>query len=396
MTKSNLKLSDSTASARQRRNLGNVMSRFSPVAASREGVLREDLFHSILMFERRRAERSERDFALMLLELRAAHKNGNRAVFVGQIASVISTILRETDVMGWYEDGRALAVIFTEINVQGEMPIIEVLRARVMKELQGRLDNHVLSNLVLTVELFPQKWDIDSLQSVTDTKLYSDGGQEPLKKRSSKIIKRVVDVVGSAAMLIVLSPVLATIALLIKLTSEGPIVFRQERLGKAAKAFQCRKFRTMYTDNDSKVHREYIKHFIAGTTEGREAGPEPGATVYKITDDPRVTPLGKFLRRTSLDEFPQLWNVLRGEMSLVGPRPPLPYEFEVYGFWHRSRIFEAKPGLTGLWQVCGRSRTCFDDMVRLDLRYARSWSLWLDLKILLATPRAVFTGDGAF
>ena len=117
--------------------------------------------------------------------------------------------------------------------------------------------------------------------------------------------------------------------------------------------------------------------------------------VYKLTNDPRVTAVGRFLRKTSLDEFPQFWNVLRGEMSLVGPRPPVAYEFEMYDYWHRRRVLELKPGVTGLWQVNGRSRTCFDDMVRLDLRYSQTWSLWLDLKILLATPLAVVAGNGA-
>jgi lipopolysaccharide/colanic/teichoic acid biosynthesis glycosyltransferase len=150
----------------------------------------------------------------------------------------------------------------------------------------------------------------------------------------------------------------------------------------------------MYTNNDAKIHREYVQSFIAGKTEPQE-NREAEPAVYKIQNDPRITPIGKFLRKTSLDEFPQFWNVLRGDMSLVGPRPPVPYEFEVYDLWHRRRVLEVKPGVTGLWQVSGRSRTCFDDMVRLDLRYAQRWSLWLDLKILLATPRAVLTGDGA-
>src|SRR5207302_3220833 len=120
-----------------------------------------------------------------------------------------------------------------------------------------------------------------------------------------------------------------------------------------------------------------------------------GNAVYKITRDPRLTRVGRFLRKTSLDELPQLLNVLRGEMSLVGPRPPIPYELEVYDIWHRRRLLEVKPGITGLWQVTGRSRLRFDDMVRLDLRYAQARSVGLDLKILLQTPRAVFSGDGA-
>jgi lipopolysaccharide/colanic/teichoic acid biosynthesis glycosyltransferase len=124
-------------------------------------------------------------------------------------------------------------------------------------------------------------------------------------------------------------------------------------------------------------------------------GPSQNA-VYKIQDDPRVTRVGKFLRKTSLDELPQLINVLKGEMSLVGPRPPIPYELEAYQIWHRRRVLEAQPGITGLWQVNGRSRIKFDDMVRLDLQYARTWSVWLDIKILWQTPRAVLFGAGAY
>ncbi len=121
-----------------------------------------------------------------------------------------------------------------------------------------------------------------------------------------------------------------------------------------------------------------------------------GQTTFKLTRDPRVTPIGRFLRRTSLDELPQFFNVLLGEMSLVGPRPPIAYEFEAYDIWHKRRLLAVKPGITGLWQVKGRSRVTFDEMVRLDLRYASSWSLWLDIKILLETPRAVIGGVGAF
>src|ERR1700690_2029192 len=150
----------------------------------------------------------------------------------------------------------------------------------------------------------------------------------------------------------------------------------------------------MYTNNDPKIHREYVERFIGG--KGAEERNESGSVVYKIMDDPRVTPVGRFLRKLSLDEFPQFWNVLRGEMSLVGPRPPVAYEFRIYDFWHRRRVLEVKPGVTGLWQVRGRSRTSFDDMVRPGLRDSQKWSLWLDLKILLATPRAVVTGEGAY
>jgi lipopolysaccharide/colanic/teichoic acid biosynthesis glycosyltransferase len=148
----------------------------------------------------------------------------------------------------------------------------------------------------------------------------------------------------------------------------------------------------MQVHADPAIHQQYVRQFIRTNAAAAAVGPE---VVFKITNDPRVTRVGRFLRRTSLDELPQFWNVLKGEMSLVGPRPPLPYEVEEYKTWHYRRVFEAKPGITGLWQVTGRSRTTFDEMVRLDLRYARTHSVWTDIKILLATPRAVISGKGA-
>jgi lipopolysaccharide/colanic/teichoic acid biosynthesis glycosyltransferase len=150
----------------------------------------------------------------------------------------------------------------------------------------------------------------------------------------------------------------------------------------------------MHEDSDHEVHREYVTRLIAGEDVAQADGEITG--LYKIVNDPRVTRIGSFLRKSSLDELPQLINVLKGEMSLVGPRPPLPYEFERYSAWHQRRVTEVKPGITGLWQVDGRSRTSFDEMVRLDLRYLLTWCIWLDLKILLKTPRAMFLGRGAY
>jgi lipopolysaccharide/colanic/teichoic acid biosynthesis glycosyltransferase len=149
----------------------------------------------------------------------------------------------------------------------------------------------------------------------------------------------------------------------------------------------------MYVNNDPTVHKEYIKKFMAAQAREAAAGKED---VYKITHDPRVTPFGRWLRKTSLDEFPQFINVLMGDMSLVGPRPPIPYECEGYDVWHKRRITEAKPGITGLWQVEGRSSLPFDEAVRLDIKYIREWSLWLDIKIILKTPGAILSCKGAY
>jgi lipopolysaccharide/colanic/teichoic acid biosynthesis glycosyltransferase len=145
----------------------------------------------------------------------------------------------------------------------------------------------------------------------------------------------------------------------------------------------------MYAANDPHIHRQFVESMIRGNA------PE-GNGVYKIQNDPRVTPFGRFLRATSLDELPQLVNVLAGQMSLVGPRPPIPYEFDCYKLWHRRRVLDAKPGITGIWQVTGRSRTSFDDMVRMDIRYIRNPSIWTDVKILFKTPMAVISREGAY
>jgi lipopolysaccharide/colanic/teichoic acid biosynthesis glycosyltransferase len=204
--------------------------------------------------------------------------------------------------------------------------------------------------------------------------------------------KRAIDILGSAALLLLLAPVLLITAALVKLKSPGPVFFRQERVGRMMKSFTMLKFRTMHVNADSKIHQEYVSSLIKAKAASHGTS---GEQVFKLTADPRVTPIGRILRKTSIDELPQLINVLRGEMSLVGPRPPLHYEVEQYQRWHCRRVLEAKPGLTGLWQVAGRSRTTFDEMVRLDLRYARTRSLWTDIKILLATPGAVFAGKGA-
>jgi len=213
-------------------------------------------------------------------------------------------------------------------------------------------------------------------------------------------MKRMMDVVGSALALIAFSPFFLAIALAIRLTSKGPILFRQQRVGQHGTPFVFLKFRSMYVNNDASVHKEYVQKLIAGQAErkpsnGNGSGNGNGKGVFKLTNDSRITKVGSFLRQTSLDELPQFWNVLRGEMSLVGPRPAIAYEVEAYDIWHRRRVLEAKPGITGLWQVDGRSRVGFDDMVRLDLRYAKTWSPWLDLKILMRTPRVVVLGEGA-
>jgi lipopolysaccharide/colanic/teichoic acid biosynthesis glycosyltransferase len=365
---------------------------FGILPAPDETALTEGVFHSLLTHERRRAERSRKPFVLMLLD--ANLENGTAAEILKSAVDVVLASKRETDLVGWYKEDVILGVIFTEVSVEGDLPVTETLRAKIETALIKHLGREPASKIAISLHLFPENWDKDHTGWVADSKLYPDLKRKSSRKRLPLVIKRVMDVAGSGALLLVLSPLLAAIAAIIKLTSKGPVIYEQERLGQLGARFKCLKFRTMYTNNDPKIHQEYVQQFIAGK-DGLDKSESNEKPVYKLTNDPRITSIGRLLRKASLDELPQFWNVLRGEMSLVGPRPPVPYEFEVYDVWHRRRVLEVKPGVTGLWQVSGRNRTLFDEMVRLDLRYCRSWSLWLDVKILFATPRAVFHGDGA-
>ena len=365
------------------------------IPVRREGILEVETFQARLALERRRAERSGRPFVLMLLKSNAIEANRGATALLERLAPLVSGVIRESDLIGWYQAEAVLAVIFTEVNIEENCSITQILHSKVLNALQAELEPAIASALVLTVHLFPESWGEGPSERVADTKLYPDLSRGVAKQGFPMILKRGMDILGSIVFLLLFAPVFAAIALAIKLTSKGPIIFKQERLGQFGKKFQCLKFRTMFVDNDPKIHREYVQGFIAGRVRDNKNSGE-GATVYKIKDDPRVTPIGALLRRMSVDEFPQFWNVLRGDMALVGPRPPLQYEFEAYDFWHQRRVLEAKPGVTGLWQVMGRSRTNFADMVRMDLRYCQRWSLWLDLKILLATPLAVLRGHGAY
>jgi exopolysaccharide biosynthesis polyprenyl glycosylphosphotransferase len=213
-------------------------------------------------------------------------------------------------------------------------------------------------------------------------------------RRPLLMVKRTIDVMGSIVLLFLCAPLFLVIALAVKLSSQGPVFFRQKRVGQYGRSFTFLKFRTMFVNNDHSVHKEYVTRLIKSRHHNEHA--EDGEGIFKIKNDKRITRVGGFLRRTSLDELPQFLNVLWGDMSLVGPRPPIPYELAAYQTWHRRRLLDVKPGITGLWQVTGRSTVRFDEMVRLDLRYALTWSPWLDLRILLRTPLAVIKGSGAY
>ena len=368
----------------------------APVASMESearALLSEDAFVSMLYLERRRAERAQKRFVLVLVDVKRALDDGKKNRTLEKIGVALTNSTRETDILGWYLENNLIGIIGTELGETSPKIIHERLLEKLRSAFQHTVGKEKSSKISVSFHFFPEEYGKSDSNQAANVALYPDISRKEDSKKLAFGIKRAMDLLGSAAGLLVFSPALAAIAVAIKLTSKGPILFRQERLGQYGQTFTFLKFRSMYTNCDAKIHQEYVNQFIAGQV--GETGADGAKPVFKIQKDPRVTSIGKFLRKTSLDELPQFINVLRGEMSLVGPRPPIAYEFHAYDLWHRRRVLEIKPGITGLWQVEGRSRTRFDDMVRLDLKYARGWSIWLDLKILIQTPSAVFSGDGA-
>ena len=218
-------------------------------------------------------------------------------------------------------------------------------------------------------------------------------GRVALKRsRLERLLKRSTDIGMSLGVLVIGLPFFLAIALLIKLTSKGPVFFKQDRIGENGEVFAFFKFRTMRTDCDDSLHREFTRKFIQGRLPEASLD-ESACGSYKMTDDPRITAVGSFLRKTSLDELPQFINILKGEMTIVGPRPPVPYEYECYDDWHKLRL-KVRPGLTGLWQVNGRSAVPFHEMVMMDIYYIENWSLMLDFKIMLKTVPVMLAGTG--
>lgn len=356
-------------------------------------ILPEELFLGILCLERKRTERSRKRFVMVLIDAEDALSTDRKSDILAGVVRAADESRRETDPAGWYKDRAVLGIIFTELGNAGETGAVDRLREKVHLALATHLSSQDLQLVGVSVHIFGGDSD-DSDDITADPIFYPDLMHLHESKKLPFLLKRVMDVAGSLVAIILFSPLFLVIAAAIKLTSKGPVLFKQERLGRFGKTFTCLKFRSMRPDNNHKIHQEFITQVIKGTYDGNSE--QGGAPVYKMTCDPRITRIGQIIRKTSLDELPQFFNVLKGDMSLVGPRPPIAYEYKEYDVWHRRRVLEVKPGITGLWQVRGRSRVRFDDMVRLDLQYARGWSLWLDIRILLATPRAVAFGDDAY
>jgi len=343
-------------------------------------ILGESVFKDALVRERKRADRFSAPFAVLIVDRSDAGAETDHWV---AIVEAIAGVKRDSDAAGWLEEGAVLGLLLPEVSRAGSLIVLDRLR----RELALRIGDSALAAVSMRlyahgVEAGPDGALFPSVDLLIEAFVHRE--EKPWRDAA----KRALDIVGSLTMMVLFAPVMIVALVSVRVTSPGPVLLRQVRIGRRGEPFKMLKLRTMYVNSGQGIHRDYMAWFI--NSSGKES--RSGTGVFKLQHDPRITPPGRVLRRASLDELPQFWNVVRGEMSLVGPRPPLPFEVEQYQPWHRLRVLEAKPGITGLWQVSGRSRTTFDDMVRLDLRYARTHTLWTDIRILAATPRAMFKG----
>ena len=348
----------------------------STVRVVDEEVVSGPEFRRELEREKRRAERSQRALSLTVLRVPSEDAAG------GLVAELLA-IKRETDLVGWL-DAATLAVLCVDTNAQGRKGFLR----KVTKLTAGR-------GVAMDAATFPDAL-FESLARgcAADVDAQAERLIAGEAESAGYAGKRTFDCFFAALALLVLAPLLLLVALVIALESPGPPIYRQKRLGRGGVPFTFYKFRSMWSDVDDRIHRDFVLGLIRDG-DAQPAPPGSRANPYKLSGDARITRVGRFIRKTSIDELPQLFNVLRGDMSLVGPRPPLPYEAANYEPWHLRRILGIQPGLTGLWQVEGRSRVGFNEMVRMDLRYLRKCSFGLDLRILVRTVRVVLTCYGA-
>lgn len=348
-----------------------------------KNILPRQHFLLRLRAEKRRVDRSKSPLSIALLSFPKGAMSDQK--LIQEMLKLLHKNTRETDIKGWVEHD-VIGLILPDTNEEGVKRCVQKIsngNAGIkFSAITGTHPDHLFQNLLTEEQGYPDFFPVDL--------------DQPAESRSLQIsLKRIMDIVGSIVGLMLFSPFMLFAAIAIKITSPGPIIFKQSRFGKRGIHFSLYKFRSMYSNGDDKIHREYVTNLIKGELEKIDQG-DGEAPLYKMKSDPRITPVGRIIRVTSVDELPQFLNVLRGEMSLVGPRPPIFYEVEEYEPWHLRRILEVKPGITGMWQVSGRSSTSFDDMVRLDLKYVQNWSLWLDVKILLKTVKAVICPKGAY
>jgi len=375
-------------------------------------------FCSLLEYERARSARNGHVLSLVVLTV---GRSDAGIVRNGHLARVLTRRIRSIDEAGWL-DGQHIGILLPYTSTTGAWKltddVCQIIGAKAASPqcavythpFNWFSDDNRQSPQLHFRDIFPE-WRTIASPDFSVSARYADGenidlatqhshphertknfdaqaeGLRPFLSCPLPAWKRAMDVVGASFALIVLSPVMALVAIIIKIVSPGPAFFKQQRVGYMGKNFTMWKFRTLKVDTDVAAHQLYLAKLINGAAHNDESSTKP---MTKLDGKLEMIPFGKILRQTCIDELPQLINVLRGEMSLVGPRPPIPYEVREYLHWHKGRI-DVVPGMTGLWQVSGKNGLTFKEMTCLDIQYWRKKSLWLDIKILLMTPSVIFS-----
>ena len=339
----------------------------------KHGLLSKEIFRVILERERSRADRNDHLLTMLLFNI----GDGERSKIISSLIDILKNRLRGIDRYGWFDE-KVIGVILPNTTFKGGVKLVRDICEKAIS-LKLRPPSH-------KIYTYPTSWLKGETRKVkkaeiskkTKKKKYIEG-VDTIFARKIPLWKNALDIIGAIFLILVFSPFFLLIPLIIKLIPPGPVIFKQDRVGHGGVIFTFYKFRTMRVDTDVVVHKNYLNELIKS---------DQPMTKLDSRDDPRIIPFGKLLRKSCLDELPQLINVIKGNMSLVGPRPCMPYEAYEYLKWHQYR-FDIKPGITGLWQVSGKNRLSFKEMIRHDIIYAKSISFWVDLGILLKTVPAV-------
>lgn len=384
------------------KKLGQILRR-DELSMPLDNIYTQKEFFVVLNRARAQADRNGHCFALATFDVTL---NEPQRMNLKSIVKLLCERVRATDAIGWFDENQ-LGVYLYDSNARDAQSFCKEIQGQLAFDIPNRVyvypyyyKQNLPSNeafgsgnqaVGVGLERYEKvqyalyggeapfqdqtRWYCSSECDIADD--YSNG-LEPILVRRYPFWKRTFDMFVATVILFVCSPILLSVALFIKIVSPGPVLFKQERVGYLGRRFTLWKFRSMHVENDSSQHRAYLHDLI-----------KSGQAMTKMEEDPRIIPLGKYLRASGVDELPQLLNVLLGEMSLIGPRPPIPYEVERYHRWFHSR-FDTMPGLTGLWQVSGKNRLSFQEMIRLDIRYKKRLSFFWDVVILLRTPAAVW------
>lgn len=362
-------------------------------AQTPNGLYSEEVFHLAVQRERARTDRTGLAFSLVVFNVGA--EQGENSL-LATLSQVLKQRMRATDEVGWLESGR-LGVLLYNTSGEGGYQFAQQVGELVAPHAPPKYTVYIYPSdkglHQLAIKEAQQKRAAsangdnhsESVDDAAPQQGTSPGmafqGLESFFKQPTPWWKRSMDVFGSGLGLLLLSPVILPVGLYIKLVSPGPMFFKQKRIGYLGEEFVMWKLRTMHVNVDTSKHQKYLAELI-------KSGDSNNKPMIKLDDAPQLIPHANLIRKSCIDELPQLINVFLGEMSMIGPRPPIPYEVAEYAIWHRGR-FDALPGMTGLWQVSGKNRLTFNQMVRLDIEYARRQSFWLDMVILLRTPMAI-------